>query len=118
MLLLSRCLFEVVYWPATYLVYWISPVIDVVRANFDFTMGGGFWSENRFIHMRAAGSCSSFGSVSLDVQLNDILLEVLLHPSTCLVYWIGPVIDVVRANLDFTMENIVEIIWVSILSSK
>ena len=53
--------------------------------------------------MRAAGSCSSFGSVSLDVQLNDILLEVLLHPSTCLVCWLGPIIDVVRETLVVAM---------------
>ena len=83
--------------------YWIGPIIDVVRANFDFTMGGGFWSENRFIHVRAVGSCSSFGSVSWDKQLNDILLEVLLHPSTSLVYWLGPIIDVVRATLVVAM---------------
>ena len=90
-------------WPATYLVYWIGPVIDVVRANLDFTMGRGFWSENRFIHMRAVGSCNSFGSVSWDVQLSDILFEVLLYPSTSLVYWLGPIIDVVGANLVVAM---------------
>ena len=39
-------LFGVLLWPAIYLVYWIGPVIDVVRANLDFTMGAGFWSEN------------------------------------------------------------------------
>ena len=90
-------------WLATYLVYWIGPIIDVVRANLNFTMIAGFWSENQFIHMRAVGPCSSFGSVSWDVQLNDILLNVLLHHSTPLVYWLGPVIDVVRAILVVAM---------------
>ena len=62
-----------------------------------------FFFENRFIHMSAVGSCNSIGSVSWDVQLNDILLEVLLHPSTSLVYWLGPIIDVVTANLVVAM---------------
>ena len=39
---LSRCIFGVVLWRAIYLVYCIGPVIDVVRANLEFTMGGGF----------------------------------------------------------------------------
>ena len=52
MLQLPRFVLEVVLWPATYLVYWIGPVIDVVRENLDFTMGGEFWIENRFIGAR------------------------------------------------------------------
>ena len=49
---LNKNLFNVVLKPSTYLVYWIGPVIDVVRANLVVTMGGGFWIENRFVGAR------------------------------------------------------------------
>ena len=49
---LCRPLLRVLLWPVIYLVYWIGPVIDVVRENLDFTMGGEFWIENRFIGAR------------------------------------------------------------------
>ena len=41
---LCQNLFEVVLHLSSYLVFWIGPVIDVVRASLWVTMGGGFSS--------------------------------------------------------------------------
>ena len=71
--------------------------------------------KRKSIHRRAlAGRVAPLVAVRESYNLLDVFLE--LWPATYLVYWIGPVIDVVRANLDFTMENKFEIIWVSIMA--
>jgi hypothetical protein len=55
--------------------------------------------------MRAVGYVNSIGSVPWELPLSRPLFEVVLHPSTYLVYWIGPVIADTRANLGVTMEG-------------
>jgi hypothetical protein len=55
--------------------------------------------------MRGVGSSIPLRSGPWVLPLSRPPFEVVLHPSTYLVYWIGPVIDDTRANLVVTMEG-------------
>ena len=80
---LSRCLFGVVLWLATYLVYWIGPIIDVVRANLDFTIGGGFWNNMGFYNVIKIAVLQYYRSTNKN--------KMILTSNTCTIDLIGDI---------------------------